>query len=62
LADGGETVTIAWGGRDYAQAPFKYQARCLMDLRALYAALSSDARASVDAVLADPAASQALSG
>jgi hypothetical protein len=36
------------------QAPFKYQARCLADLRALYSALSPEARSRVDDALNAP--------
>lgn len=62
LQQGRDRVEITWRGGDYAQAPFKYQSRCLADLCGLYGALSVDGRARVDAALGDQAAVFALCG
>ena len=51
LREGRERVVVELLGRPYVQAPFKYQARCLAELRALHAGLSPAARARVDALL-----------
>ncbi|MGB1503887.1 MAG: glutathione S-transferase N-terminal domain-containing protein [Acidimicrobiales bacterium] len=52
LLAGGDEVVCEIDGRTYRQGPFKYQGKCLEWLRADYAALPSDARSRVDAVLA----------
>ncbi|MGB1629356.1 MAG: glutathione S-transferase N-terminal domain-containing protein [Acidimicrobiales bacterium] len=52
LLGGGDEVVCEIDGRTYRQGPFKYQGKCLEWLRADYAALPSDARSRVDAVLA----------
>lgn len=52
LLTGGDEVVCEIDGRTYRQGPFKYQGKCLEWLRADYAALPSDARSRVDAVLA----------
>ena len=52
LLAGGDEVVCEIDGRTYRQGPFKYQGKCLEWLRAEYAALPSDARSRVDAVLA----------
>jgi glutathione S-transferase len=51
IGRGETTFTTTLLGRAYSQGVFKYQARCLADLRAAYAALSPDARARADARL-----------
>jgi glutathione S-transferase len=56
LKAGKDRVELELLGRPYVQAPFKYQARCLADLRALYAGLSPDARTRVDSILGGPGA------
>jgi glutathione S-transferase len=50
---GEETFTITAMGLPYTQGVFKYQLKCLADLRARYAALDSAARARVDPLLAE---------
>jgi len=45
LAEGRDEVRLELMGRPYAQAPFKYQAKCLDWLRQEYARLPADARA-----------------
>ncbi len=51
LARGEETFTIHAMGHGYTQGTFKYQAKCLADLRARYAALSAAAKADLDPLL-----------
>lgn len=48
---GAETVTVELRGHAYSQATFRYQVKCLGELRAAYAALSPAARATVDPLL-----------
>ncbi|HUO92401.1 MAG TPA: glutathione S-transferase N-terminal domain-containing protein, partial [Rhizomicrobium sp.] len=45
LAKGAETFSVTIRGRPYAQGAFKYQAKCLAELRRAYAALSTDTKA-----------------
>lgn len=52
LAAGAETFSISAMGHPYTQGVFKYQVKCLADLRARYAALDTEARAMVDPLLA----------
>lgn len=51
LAAGEERFRFTAGGLPYAQGVFKYQARCLAELRARYAALEARARAQLDPLL-----------
>ena len=48
---GEDTVRHESGGLTYAQAPYRYQVKCLRELRGAHAALSPAARAEVDPVL-----------
>ena len=50
---GEETFHITAMGLPYTQGVFKYQLKCLADLRARYAALDAGARAKVDPLLAE---------
>jgi glutathione S-transferase len=52
LAVGAERLETKIDGLDWTQPPFPYQAKCLQRLRASRGALSHDARAQVDAILA----------
>ena len=52
LEGGADEVVCEIEGREYRQAPFKYQGKCLQWLREGYAALEGTDRARVDAVLA----------
>ncbi len=51
LESGAESVRIEAHGLSYEGAPFKYQKRCLIELRRRYADLSGPGRAAVDPVL-----------
>lgn len=51
LQAGSDRVEIRAHGLDYAQAPFKYQAKCLAELRKAYASLSAAAREEIDPLL-----------
>jgi glutathione S-transferase len=50
-AAGEETFTVELWGQPYSQATFRYQVKCLGELRAAYAGLSDAARARVDPLL-----------
>ena len=51
VAKGAETFSVALPGGRYTQGTFKYQAKCLAQLRAAYDALDAKAKAAVDPVL-----------
>jgi hypothetical protein len=51
LQEGREEVGLQIAGRPYAQAPFRYQAKCFDALRKRLAALAPDARKRLDPVL-----------
>jgi hypothetical protein len=59
---GEETFTITAMDLPYTQGVFKYQVKCLADLRARFAALDSAARAKVDPLLAEACCLDALLG
>lgn len=53
-AEAGEkTFRIEVDGMPYEQGVFKYQLKCLVDLRTRYAGLSSESKASVDPILSE---------
>ncbi|MEC9344880.1 MAG: glutathione S-transferase C-terminal domain-containing protein [Pseudomonadota bacterium] len=49
---GADEVRLTIRGRPFAQAPFRYQVKCLSRLKSLYARLTGDDKARADAVLA----------
>jgi hypothetical protein len=51
LKAGGEEVRLRALGFDYVQAPFRYQAKCLAELRIAYARLDDDAKAALHPLL-----------
>ena len=50
---GEETFSIEAMGKPYSQGTFKYQVKCLADLRDRYAALDENTRARVDPILSE---------
>ena len=48
---GAEQFSIEVDGMTYAQGPFKYQVKCLAELRKAYGALSDEAKTEVDTIL-----------
>ncbi|MBI3677021.1 MAG: glutathione S-transferase C-terminal domain-containing protein [Proteobacteria bacterium] len=60
-AKGAETFTVTLMGRPYTQGTFKYQVKCLTDLRAAYAKLDSTAKAKVDPMLRESGCFEPLS-
>ncbi|NBU84695.1 MAG: glutathione S-transferase [Sphingomonadaceae bacterium] len=57
---GQETFQITAMGLPYTQGVFKYQVKCLADLRARYAALGGDAKAKLDPLLMETGCLAAL--
>ena len=51
VSKGYESFSVTIRGRDYSQGAFKYQVKCLAELRAAYAALDAGAKAALDPVL-----------
>ncbi len=60
VAAGEDSFHIAAMGLPYTQGVFKYQVKCLADLRARYAALDAKARARIDPLLAQTGCLDAL--
>jgi glutathione S-transferase len=57
-----ETFSVTLLGRTYTQGAFRYQQRCLWDLRAAYAGLDAAAKAKVDPILSRTGCLQPLKG
>jgi glutathione S-transferase len=51
VAKGAETFTVTLLGQNYSQGAFKYQVKCLAELRAAYAKLDAAAKAKIDSLL-----------
>jgi hypothetical protein len=62
VAKGEETFTVELLGRPYSQGAFKYQVKCLAELRAAYAGIDEAARTVVDPLLAESGALEVLRG
>ncbi len=60
-ADGMKSFSMSAMGYPYKQGTFKYQAKCLIELRARYAALDNRARALIDPILEASGIRKALS-
>ena len=60
LEEGKESFQITAMGLPYTQGVFKYQLKCLSDLRARYAALDSDAKAKLNPLLMETGCLAAL--
>lgn len=60
IAEGHETFETELMGYAYGQGVFRYQARCLAELRAAYARLPAEARGQVDPILEEAGALRAL--
>ena len=57
---GENTFSIEVMGKPYSQGTFKYQLKCLADLRARYAALNADAKAKLDPLLEENSCLESL--
>lgn len=62
LEQGNELFSVSLLGRSYTQGTFKYQVKCLAQLRAAYAALDNETQSQVDPILADTGCLEALRG
>ena len=52
VAKGADTFTVTLLGKPYSQGAFKYQVKCLAELRTAYAKLDAAARSRLEPVLA----------
>lgn len=62
VAKGADTLTVRLMGQDYSQAPFRYQAKCLLELRRAYGALSQEAKSNLETLLQETGCLPALKG
>jgi glutathione S-transferase len=62
VAKGEETFAVELLGRTYSQGAFKYQVKCLAELRAAYAKLDDHTKAIVDPLLAESGLLEVLRG
>jgi len=61
-ASGAETFSVVLEGRPYSQGTFKYQVRCLRDVREAYANLDASTKARVEPLLEETGCLKALRG
>jgi hypothetical protein len=62
VANGEDKFSVELLGRAYTQGAFKYQVKCLAELRAAYAKLDAEAKAKISAVLKDAGCLAPLEG
>jgi glutathione S-transferase len=62
VAKGAETFTVPLLGRTYTQGAFKYQVKCLAELRAAYAKLDAEAKSKITTLLAEAGCFAPLEG
>jgi glutathione S-transferase len=62
IAKGEENFSLTLLGRPYTQGAFKYQARCLAELRAAYAMLYAGTKSEIDPLLSECGCLQPLKG
>jgi glutathione S-transferase len=62
VAKGVKTFSVTLLGRTYSQGAFKYQAKCLAELRTAYAKLSPGTKAAIDPILSDAGCLTPLKG
>mgnify|MGYP001552503610 CR=1 FL=1 len=62
IAKGAETFSVKLLGQTYSQGAFKYQARCLADLRAAYAKLDAATKNKIDPLLTETGCLAPLKG
>jgi len=62
IAKGAETFSVKLLGRTYSQGAFKYQARCLADLRAAYTKLDATTKTKLDPLLTETGCLAPLKG
>ncbi|HVZ92227.1 MAG TPA: glutathione S-transferase family protein [Rhizomicrobium sp.] len=62
VAKGEDTFSVTLLGRPYSQGAFKYQAKCLAELRRAYAGLDDRARTLIDPMLAECGCLKPLKG
>ena len=62
VAKGADTFTVTLLGQPYSQGAFKYQVKCLAELRAAYAKLDAAAKAQVDPILSEAGCLAPLKG
>jgi glutathione S-transferase len=62
VAKSGETFSVELLGQTYSQGAFKYQVKCLTELRAAYAKLDDRTKATIDPLLAESGCLKPLNG
>jgi glutathione S-transferase len=62
VAKGADTFTVTLLGKPYTQGAFKYQVKCLTELRGAYAKLDAEAKSKINAVLDEAGCLKPLGG